>query len=135
MRERIFRLMGSRLLPLSLALGALAADAAGVHRVAFYVVLLAVVGAATAAFVGVGDLLEGTGSRVRAVSTGLALVLLVLGSAVRANAPAGGHLPALAVSTVVIAVLAYVVPVVGWLLAPPASRPRPARIRADLTSQ
>lgn len=133
MRGRIFRLMGSRLLPLSLALGALAADAAGLHRIAFYLVLLAVVGAAAAAFVGIGDLLEGSGSRLRAVSTGLALVLLVLGSAVRANAPAGSHLPVLAVSTVLIAVLAYVVPVFGWLLAPPP--PRPVRVRADLTAQ
>ena len=135
MRGRTFTQMGSRLLPLSLALGALAADAAGLHRLAFYLVLLAVVGAAAAAFVGVGDLLEGTGSWLRAGSTGLALLLLVLGSAVRANAPAGGHLPVLAVSTVVIAVLAYVVPVVGWLLAPPAPRPSPARVRADLRAQ
>ena len=81
--------MGSRLLPLSLALAALLGDLAGVHRVAFYLVLLAVVGAAAAAFVGVGDLLEGNGSVLRAGSTGLALVLLLVGSAVRAEAAVG----------------------------------------------
>ncbi len=121
--------MGSRLLPLSLATGALLADATGLHHIAFYLVLLAVVGAAAAAFVGVGDLLEGTGSLVRAGTTGLALTLLVLGSAVRANATVGGHVPAVAVSTVVAAVLVYALPVLGWLLEPLAPKPaRPVRV-------
>src|SRR3954447_2857554 len=53
--------MGSRLLPLSLALGAFTADAAGFHHIASYLVLLAVVGAAAAAFVGVGEWLAGEG--------------------------------------------------------------------------
>jgi hypothetical protein len=124
--------MGSPLLPLSLALGALGADAVGLHRVAFYVVLLAVVGAAAAAFVGAGDALEGNGgSWLRAASSCLALVLLVLGSAVRANGPAGGHLPTLAVSTVVLAVLVYVVPVLGWLVQPVVLRPQSARVRSQ----
>lgn len=121
--------MGSRLLPLSLAIGALVADSTGLHRLAFYLVLLAVVGAAAAAFVGVGDLLEGTGGRVRAVTTGLALALLVLGSAVRANAAVGGHVPAVAVSAVVGAVLLYVLPVLGWLVEPLAPKhARPVRV-------
>ena len=98
--------MGSRLLPLFLALGALLADATGLHRAAFYLVLLAVVGAAAAAFVGVGDYLEGTGGVVRAATTGLALALLVLGSAVRASAAVGGARAGGSVSTVVAAVLA-----------------------------
>jgi hypothetical protein len=110
--------MGSRLLPLFLATGALLADATGLHQFAFYLVLLAVVGAAAAAFVGVGDLLEGTGGLVRAVTTGVALAMLVLGSAVRANATVGGHVPALAVSAVVAAVLVYALPLVGWLFQP-----------------
>jgi hypothetical protein len=117
--------MGSRLLPLSVAIGVLLADATGLHNVAFYLVLLAVVGAAAAAFVGVGDLLEGTGGLVRAGTTGLALALLVLGSAVRANATVGGHVPTVAVSAVVAAVLVYSLPALGWLLEPLA--PRPAR--------
>jgi hypothetical protein len=35
--------MGSRLLPLSVALGTALADATGLHRVAFYLALLAVI--------------------------------------------------------------------------------------------
>jgi hypothetical protein len=123
--------MGSPLLPLSLALAALAADAAGLHRLAFYVVLLAVVGAAAAAFAGAGNALAGNGSWLRAVLPCLALVLLVLGSAVRANAAVGGHVPTLAVSSVVLAVLVYVAPVFSWLVQPVALRPRPVRVRAD----
>jgi hypothetical protein len=123
--------MGSRLLPLALAIGALLADSTGLHRLAFYLVLLAVVGAAAAACVGVGALLEGTGGIVRAVTTSLALALLVLGSAVRANAAVGGHVPTVAISAVVGAMLVYVLPVLGWLAEPLASRParppRPAR--------
>jgi len=46
--------MGSRLLPLCLAIGALLADATGVHHIAFYLVLLAVVGAAAGAAAGGG---------------------------------------------------------------------------------
>jgi hypothetical protein len=124
--------MGSRLLPLSLALGALLADATGLHRLAYYLVLLAVVGAAAAAFVGVGDLLGGTGGLLRAATTGVALVFLLLGSAVRASATVGGHVPALAVSTVVAAVLVYAVPALGWLVEPLVPRPAPRRARVPL---
>ena len=118
--------MGSRLLPLSLALAALVCDLAGLHRLAFYVVLLAVVGAAAAAFVGVGDAIEGRGGFLRASSSALALALLVIGSAVRAGASIGGGLPTLAVSAIVLAVLAYVVPALVWVLEPLKPRPRVA---------
>ena len=110
--------MGSRLLPLCLAIGALLADATGLHHIAFYIVLLAVIGAAAAAFVGVGDLLEGTGGFVRAATTGLSLALLVLGSAVRANATVGGHVPAVAISAVLGAVIVYSLPALGWFFQP-----------------
>jgi hypothetical protein len=110
--------MGSRLLPLSLALAALAADASGLHRLASYLVLLAVVGAAAAAFVGVGEWIEGKGGLVRAGTTTLALVLLLLGSAVREAAPTGSHVPTLALSTLVLAVLAYTFPLTSWLRGP-----------------
>jgi hypothetical protein len=119
--------MGSRLLPLVLALAALVADVTSHHRVASYAVLLAVVGAAAAAFVGVGSLLEGKGSIVQAVTTVLALVLLLTGSVVRASAPVGGHVPTLALSTLVFAGLVYAVPLLGWLLEPLVPRARPAR--------
>ena len=120
--------MGSRLLPLSLALGAFAADAAGLHHLAYYLVLLAVVGAAAAAFVGVGEWIEGKGGLVRAGTTTLALTLLLLGSAVRAAAPTG-HVPALALSTLVLAAIVYAAPLVAWFLQPLAA-PRP-RLRTD----
>jgi hypothetical protein len=110
--------MGSRLLPLCLAAGAFGADAAGLHRIASYLVLLAVVGAAAAAFVGVGEWIEGKGGLVRAGSTTLALALLLLGSAVRTAAPTGSHVPVLAVSTLLLAVLAYALPLVAFLRGP-----------------
>ncbi len=119
--------MGSRLRPLVLALTALVADVTSHDRLASYAVLLAVVGAAAAAFVGVGSLLEGKGSVVQAVTTVLALVLLLAGSVVRASAPVGGHVPTLAVSTLVLAGVVYAVPLLGWLLEPLVPRPRTAR--------
>jgi hypothetical protein len=118
--------MGSRLFPLSCTLGALVADATGAHKAAFYLVLLAIVGAAAAAFLGAGEALEGAGSWLRAVSTGLALALLVLGSAVRANAPHGAGVPALAVSALAAALFAYALPLFVWLLAAPGVRLREA---------
>jgi hypothetical protein len=122
--------MGSRLLPLTLALGALVADAAGLHGLASFVVLAAVIGAAAAAFVGIGDLLAGKGTLVGAVSSALALVLLVVGSLARGSAPAGGHVPTLALSTLVLAACAYALPLVAWLLEPLVPKPRP-RLRTD----
>jgi len=119
--------MGSRLLPLALALAALVADVTSHDRIASYAVLLAVVGAAAAAFVGVSSLLEGRGSVVHAVTTVLALVLLITGSVLRASAPVGGHVPTLAVSSLVLAGLVYAVPLLGWLLEPLVPRPKPAR--------
>lgn len=116
--------MGSRLLPVSLATCALLADAVGLHQIAFYLVLLAVVGAAAAAFVGVGDVLEGKGGILRAATTVLALSFLLLGSAARAGAPVGAHVPVLAISALVAAVLVYVLPVLAWLIGP-AAAPRP----------
>jgi len=122
--------MGSRLLPVALATAALLADAAGLHQIAHYLVLLAVVGAAAAAFVGVGDVLEGKGGHLRAATTVLSLALLLLGSAVRAGAPRGGHVPVLAISSVVGSVLIYLVPLLAALVGPvPALRPAPARER------
>ena len=117
-------MVGSRVLPLSFAAGALLADAAGAHRVAFYLVLLAIPGAAAAAFIAVGDALENRGALLRGVSTTLALTLLVLGSAVRENAPRGAAVPSLAVSTIVAAALVYGLPALAWVLEPLLPRPR-----------
>ncbi|MDX6487384.1 MAG: hypothetical protein QOF43_2537 [Gaiellaceae bacterium] len=120
--------MGSRLLPLSLALGALVADAAGLHQVASYLVLFAIPAAAAAAFVAVADVLEGKNARVRAVTTGLALALLVVGSAVRASAVTGAHVPVVAISAAIAASLLYLAPIVGWLFEPVAPKVRPLRV-------
>jgi hypothetical protein len=117
--------MGSRLLPVSLAVGALLADALGVHRIAYYLVLLTVVGAAAAAFVGVGDVLEGKGGLLRAATTVLALALVLLGSAVRADAAAGHRVPVLAVSALVAALACYALPVAAWLVRPAPQAPQP----------
>ena len=131
-------MLGSRMLPLSLAIGALLADAAGVHRVALYLVLIAVPGAAAAAFIGAGDALEGKNAWLRGISTTLSLTLLVLGSAVRENAPQGAPVPSLAVSAVVAAVVVYGLPVLVWVVEPFVPRPRPrlrtapARAASDL---
>jgi hypothetical protein len=116
--------MGSRLTPVSLALGALTDDAAGLHGLASLLVLAAVVGAAAAAFGAVAATLAGHGSRLVAVTTGVALALLLVGSAVRFGAPVGEAPPTLALSTLVLAALCYAVPLVSWLLAPPTLRPR-----------
>jgi hypothetical protein len=122
--------MGSRLLPLALAAGALLADAAGVHRGASYLVLAAVVASAASAYVAVADVLEGKPARLRAVGASGALALLVLGAAVRSGAPVGAAVPTLAVSTLVAALVVYSLPVVGWVLEPLRPRRRePSRIR------
>jgi hypothetical protein len=122
--------MGSRLLPVALTLSALLADAGGAHRVALYLVLLAIPGAAAAAFLGAGDMIVGKPARLRGVSACIALTLLVVGSAVRENAPTGGHVPALALSTIVGALLCYLLPAVVWVLEPLAPRPAPVPARA-----
>ena len=127
MRRRTFCGMGSRLLPLGLTVGALVADAAGLDRTSSYVVLLAVIGAAAAAIVGVGDALAERASWVTAVSSAVALALLLLGSAVRGSAAVGAGVPVLAMSTLVMAALLYSLPVLGWVFEPFVPRPRQRR--------
>lgn len=131
--------MGSRLLPLVLVLGALLADGAGVHRIAYYLVLLAVVGAAAAAFLGISDALEGKKhGRLRGTTSSLALVLLLAGAAARAGAADGASVPHVALSAAVAAVVVYALPLVGWVLEPLAPRrraPRPARASAPARAE
>ena len=125
--------MGSRLLAPGIALAALLADVAGVHGLAFWLVLAALPAAAAFAFVAISDALAGEGA-LAGLTASLALVLLVLGSAVRENAPRGGHVPALAVSSVVMALLCYGIPGLLWVLEPLRSvrtaRPTPRASRA-----
>ena len=110
--------MTSPLLPLTLALGAAVADGAGSHRVAFYLVLLAIPAAAGAALAAAGELAEGGRVVLRIVCTGVALALLVLSSAARANAPVGGSVPAVAVSALLAAVAAYAAIGFAWIAWP-----------------
>src|SRR5262245_30626735 len=123
--------MGSRLLPWSLAVAALAADAIGLHGLAYSLVLLAIPSGAAAAFLGAGDALNGK-ELLRGVTSCLALVLIVLAAAVRANAPVGGAVPALAVSALVGAMLVYGLPLVVWVLEPLRPRPRARQSRAGV---
>jgi hypothetical protein len=118
--------MGSRLLPLVLATSVLLASGAGAGRLALWLGLLAVPAAAAAAFVSVSDVLEGRPSLLRAVSSATALALLVLASAVRENTATGAPVSRLATWALVVAVLAYVVPAVAWVLEP-VRMPRRAR--------
>jgi hypothetical protein len=135
MTARTYAGMGSRLLPVSFALGALLADGAGLHRAAFYLVLLTIPAAAAAAFVGAGDVIEGKSAWLRAVTSGLALLFLVLGCAVRENAPHGAPVPVLAVSSIVVVLILYGLPLLAWVLEPVVPRPqrrRPVRVRTAI---
>jgi len=125
--------MGSRLLPLCLALGATLADTAGAHQLAVWLVLIAVPSAAAAAFVAAGDVLEGRPALVRAITTGGALVLLVVASAVRHGAPVGAAVPAVALSAAVGAAILYLVPALLWVLQPssPSTSARPREWRGS----
>ena len=132
MARRSYCEMGSRLLPLSLAAAALAAQALGLSGLALYLGLVAVPPAAAAAFVAISDALEGKAALLRGIANGLALLLAVVASAVRFNAPHGAGTPALATYALIGAILVYLVPTVAWLLEPlaePRARTRP-EIRA-----
>jgi hypothetical protein len=129
--------LGSRLLPLALATAALAAGSAGLVGLALWLGLLAVPAAAAAAFVAVSDALEGRPARLAAVASGVALGRVELASAVRSGAPTGGGVSPLATWALFLALVAYGIPLVAWVLEPvrvprrtrPASRRlRPAEV-------
>ena len=119
--------MGSRLLPLVLATAALAAGTVGLGGLALWLGLLTVPAAAAAAFVAVSDALEGRPTLLSALTSGLALVLVVVASAARANAPTGGNVAPLATWGLLLALLVYGVPLVGWVLEPMRVPRRTAR--------
>lgn len=110
--------MGSRLLPPVLATAALAAGQFGLGGLALWLGLVLVVAAAAAAFVAVSDVLEGRPALLGAVMSCVALALVVLASASRSSAPAGAAVSPLASSALVLALLAYGVPFVAWVLEP-----------------
>jgi hypothetical protein len=123
--------VGSRLLPLVLATAALAAGSAGLGGLALWLGLLTVPTAAAAAFVAVSDALEGRPARLSAVTGCVALALVVLASAARAGASPGAGVSPLATWALFLALLAYAVPLVAWVLEPVRvlHRTRPARRR------
>jgi hypothetical protein len=88
-----------------LLLAAVVADSGGARSLAFYLVLAAIPAVAVAALAFFGDLVEGSADDEAGALyvglTGLALILLVIGAAVRANALRDAALPALGVSAVV----------------------------------
>jgi hypothetical protein len=123
--------VGSRLLPLVLATAALAAGAAGLGGLALWLGLLTVPAAASAAFVAVSDTLEGRGrpALLQTVTSGFALLLVVVASASRQNAPTGRAASPLATWGLLLALLAYGIPFVVWVLEPlrMPQRTRPRR--------
>ena len=125
--------MGSRLLPLVLAAAALAAGAAGLEVLALWLGLLTVPVAAAAAFVAVSDLLDSRPGWLQAVASGLALALVILASAARQNAPVKASASPLATWALILALLAYAVPLVAWVLQPVRvvrdARPERRRLR------
>ena len=109
---------------------AFAAGTVGLQGLALWLGLFAIPAAATVAFVAVSDLLEGKAGRTAAVMSSLALAFIVLGCAVRSNAPAGTSAPPFATWALFAALLAYVVPVFAWMLEPVrVTRTKPERRR------
>ena len=124
-------MLGSRLLPLALATAAFAAGSGGLETLALWLGLLTVPAAAAAAFVAVSDVLDGRPSQLRAVTSGLALALVVVASAARSNAPTAAAASPLAMWALFLALVSYAVPLVVWVLHP-ARAPRQARSRRRL---
>ena len=89
----------------AILLAAVLADSTGARSVAFYLILAAIPAVAISALSFFGDLVEGSADdEAGALYVGLtamALVLLVIGAAVRANALRDAGLPALGTSAVI----------------------------------
>ena len=118
------------MLPLALATAALLAGSGGLGRLALWLGLLAVPAAAAAAFVAISDVLEGSRTRIAAVTSSLALAFIVLECAVRSNAVPGAAAPPLATWALLAALVAYSVPAFAWVLEPvKVTRTRPERRR------
>ena len=119
--------MSRRVPPVALILGAAAADTAGMHGAAFYLLLAAVPLAAVAALRSLGELLERPGevATLQAALWGLCLALVVLSGAARGPALHTGDLPTLAASTLTAALAVLAVKASLWTWA--VARPRLAR--------
>jgi hypothetical protein len=108
-----------RLAPLAPLLAALGADGAAAHRLAFYVLLLAVPAVVIAGLDRFAAALDGDGETREAVLLGLALALVVLSAAARGPHLAENAAPALAVSALGAALALAVVPALRALAAAP----------------
>jgi len=121
--------VGSRLLPLVLATAALAAGTLGLVGLALWLGLLAVPAAAAVTFVAISDTLEGRPALLTAGTSVAALLFVVLASVARSSAPTDGAAAPLATWGLVLALLAYGIPLVVWVLepmrVPRRSRPGP----------
>ena len=102
MRRRKTRRMLRRLLPLGPVLLVALADGAGAHRLAFYLLLLAVPAAVAASLTCFGEALEGgTEEGLQALLAALVLLLAVAGAAARAPYVTQGALPTFGASALV----------------------------------
>ena len=116
-----------RALPLAPLLAALAADGAGAHRLAFYVLLLAIPTAAVAGLERFAAVLDGDAPLGQAVLAGLVVVLVVLSEAVRGPHLTENAAPALAFSTLAAAFVLVAIQGLRALVSVPlrpALRPR-----------
>ena len=92
-----------RILPLAPLLAALAADGAAAHRLAFYLLLLAIPAAVIAALDRFAAVLDGHAPLGQAVLGGIVIVLVVLGEAARGPQLAENAAPPLALSALLAA--------------------------------
>jgi hypothetical protein len=103
----------------SLLVSTILVDGAGAHTLALYLVLAAIPAVAVSALSFFGDLVEGSADDEAGALyvglTSLALVLLVIGAAVRANALSDAALPALGTSAVVGALALIGLQLTVWL--------------------
>jgi hypothetical protein len=103
-RAANMRGMSLRLLTAALVVGAVAADAAGEHALAYYALVACVPTAAVAALSALGAILDGTAAdpadRATATLAALLLPFLLLATAVRAPLVADGPPPAIGIAAV-----------------------------------
>ena len=101
--------MAWRLLPVALVLAVALADVAGRHELAFDALLLAVPVIAWAGLETVAAHVDGEVDRLQAIFWGLVLALVVVGAASRAPVAGHAHVPALARTTLVLAIALFCV--------------------------
>ena len=101
-----------------IVLGAVVAAGAGARTAALYLLLAAIVAVALAALSFFGELVEGSADAEAGALyvglSGLTLILLVLGAAVRSNTLADQAVPALGLSTLVGALVLLTVQLTVW---------------------